>query len=130
MTLVETAVHNIGGRVSQVLMVPWRGQKDLPEADALLWHAWAAYKGSLCPCGCGRSVKVAHDPAAMGAVEVDDSTRCAFRAALDEWQAEQKPDDRVPGVLPVPVLDEKAYRIAKARLAAGLHSETADQPDE
>ena len=47
--LVEKRPY-LGGRVSQVLMVPWRGQKNLPEADALLWHAWTMHKGSLCGC--------------------------------------------------------------------------------
>lgn len=65
------------------------------------------------------------DAAARGSAEVDDSTVCAFREALDEWRGQQK--EPTPGVLPVAVLDEKSYRIAKARLAA---REGADQPEE
>lgn len=105
-------------------MVPWRGQKDLPEADALLWHAWSMHKGSLCPCGCGHPAKVALDPAARGSVDVDDETVCAYREALDEWSAGRK--EPTPGVLPRLVLDERAYEIAKARLALSAGEEPVD----
>lgn len=55
------------------------------------------------------------DPAARGSVEVDDSTVCAYRAAQQEWEGSQQ--KREPGALPRLVLDERSYRIAKARLA-------------
>ena len=52
-------------------------------------------------------------------MEVDDETVCAYRAALDEWQANQsKQKETKYGVLPVPVLSEKSYAIAKARAEA------------
>lgn len=96
-------------------MVPWAGQKRLPEADALLLHARALYKASLCPCGCGFPRADTLDPDADGCVEIDDSAVCVVRAALDEWSAEKK--DRPPGVLPLPVFDEKSLRISRARSA-------------
>ena len=99
--------------MSSLLLVSWRGQKQLPEADALLLHAYSLHKAALCPCGCGHPADVALDPLAADAVEVDDSTRCAFRAAIQQWQSESK--DAELGTLPVATLDEKAYEIAKAR---------------
>ena len=97
-------------------MVPWAGQKALPEADALLLHARALHKASLCPCGCGFPKADTLDPEAVGSVEIDDSTVCAVRAALDEWNAGQK--DRTPGVLPLPVFDERSLQISRARARA------------
>jgi hypothetical protein len=94
--------------------VPWAGQKRLPEADALLLHAYAIHKASLCPCGCGFPAKITLDEDAEGCVEIDDTARCAVRAALDEWESENR-ERREPGTLIVPVLDEKSYRIVKAR---------------
>lgn len=94
--------------------MPWRGQKQLPEADALLLHAYSLHKASLCPCGCGHPAESALDPLAAGSVEVDGTAVCAYRAALDEWRSNEGKDAE-PGVLPVAVLDEKSYAIAKAR---------------
>lgn len=79
-------------------------------------HAYSLHKASLCPCGCGHPADISLDPMAIDSVEVDDSTRCAYQAALEEWRAESK--DVEPGVLPVAVLDEKSYEIAKARAQA------------
>ena len=109
------------------MLVPWRGRKSLPEADALLLHAYSLYKASLCPCGCGFPRSMTLDPDADGSVEVDDSTVCEVRRALDEWRAEQ--NEPAPGVLPLPVLDEKSYRIAKARSAARQGGGQGDDPD-
>lgn len=97
--------------------MPWRGQKQLPEADALLLHAYSLHKASLCPCGCGNPAEIALDPAAMGSAEVDADKKCAYRAALEQWRDQQaKQTEPTYGVLPVPVLDEKSYRITKARI--------------
>lgn len=101
--------------MSSLLLVPWRGRKSLPESDALLLHAYSLYKASLCPCGCGFPKAMTLDPDADGSVEVDDSQVCEVRRALDEWRTQSDPQ---PGVLPVPVLDEKSYQISKARSAA------------
>ena len=101
-----------------LLMVPWAGQRALPEADALLLHARALHKASLCPCGCGFPKADTLDPASMGAVDVDDSNRCAVKAALDEWRAEVG-ESLEPGTLPLPEFDEAALRIARARARSG-----------
>ena len=83
--------------------------------DALLLHAYSLHKASLCPCGCGFPSEITLDEDADGAVEIDDSTRCVVRAALDEWKRDNPEPE--PGTLPLPVVDEKSYRIAKARSA-------------
>lgn len=99
--------------MSSLLLLPWRGQKQLPEFDALLLHAYSIHKASLCPCGCGFPAKITLDEESEGAVEVDDTGRCQVRAALDQWKKENP--DPEPGTLVQAVIDEKALAIAKAR---------------
>lgn len=97
--------------------MPWRGQKQLPEADALLLHAYSLYKASLCPCGCGFPADITLDPDADGSIDIDDSRRCAVQAALAEWRESQK--DAEPGTIPFPVVNHELLEVARSRSRSG-----------
>lgn len=102
--------------MSQILLVPWRGQADLPEADALLLHAYALHEASTCPA-CGGLLSECGDPEQEW--RVDDSRVCRRTVALEEWKRAQG-KDMPAGVLPavLPVVAGEAQSSQAALLAA------------
>lgn len=79
--------------------MPWAGRKKLPQADALLYHAYSIHKGGLHEA-CGMPRDEAFDPANEGAYEVvDDETTCFACKAWEQWRRDSEGRDREPGSL-------------------------------
>ncbi len=115
--MIETAL-SAGERVSSLLLVPWAGRRRLPEADALLLHAYALYRASRCP-SCGGDLAECTDPAREW--EVDDDRTCYRTVALDTWRETvgKEHDGALPAVVPV---DRTRPRSSQADLVAALRA--------
>lgn len=99
------------------MLVPWRGQADLPVADALLLHAWSLHKVTRCPA-CGGDKAECQDEAHEW--DVDDDEVCYRTRALERWRRDTE-RTREPGVVPRTVLVEKGQRRSRqAELLAAL----------
>ena len=115
--------------MSQVLLVPWRGQKTMPEADALLFHAHAIVKASTCPA-CGRHVDECRGQDNEGRFEVEVDV-CHATAALESWrkgEGKDAPDGALPYV--VRVGEASAGRLTQAQLVAAQQSARRERDGE
>ena len=115
--MIETAL-SAGERVSSLLLVPWAGRRRLPEADALLLHAYALYRASRCP-SCGGDVAECTDPGREW--EVDDGRTCYRTVVLDVWRETvgKERQGALPAVVPV---DGSRVRSSQAALVAALNA--------
>ena len=121
-------MQHLGGRVSQVLLTPWRGQKDLPEADALLFHAHAIVKATTCPA-CGRHKDECRGPANEGRFDVDVDI-CHATAALEVWRKGQG-KDAPEGALPYVVRagESGSGALSQAQMVAAQQSAAAEREE-
>lgn len=88
-----------GERISSILGLSWAGRKRLPEADALLYHAYSIYKAQIHE-PCGQPLIESTDDANEDAYEiVDGESTCHACAAWDRWREDTKGRDRDPGSL-------------------------------
>lgn len=69
------------------------------DVDRAIALALAGLEAGLCPCGCGLPAAITWDDDNDGWFEVDTTTVCYARQALDRWR-EQEGKDTEPGVLP------------------------------
>lgn len=118
MSVIETALA-AGERVSSLLGMPWGGRRRLPEADALLLHAYSLHKSGLCPA-CGGPLEECTDPGREW--DVDDLRVCHRTVAMEEWRKQQG-ENRPAGVLPAVVpVGAGGSRSSQAALVAALAS--------
>lgn len=104
------------------MLTPWRGQPDLPEADAVLIHGYSLYQASLCHA-CGRPLVECRDSDNEFDVETDV---CNASAAIEEWRAGEG-KDAPAGTIPYPVLsDGRTPRSSQAQLLAAARLAAAD----
>ncbi len=101
-------------------MVPWRGQRDLPEADALLFHAHAIVEATTCPA-CGRPLEECRGPDNAGRFDVETDV-CHATAALEAWRSgpgKDAPDGTVPHAA---LSGERPGGLSQAQLVAAAKS--------